>query len=390
VIVKKILVSLVSEQTVPNVLMACHYRPDMLWFISTARSETERRTECIKNALRLRGLGPQVDRARVTLVNQDSLTDCLSKVEELLEGSAGEAEYIINITGGNKVMALAAYEVFREIGEKVSIDYMPLSKNEFFQVFPRKKKALQPHPIKDRLRLEEYLLCYGFQVENRNHLSSIKSRCAQRKSLSEWLLGQYGQLEDLLRFLYKKLRDRRKRSKYSMSEEFNRSFTPVESELLSRCGFEVSGNMLRAELSKDTVAYLTGGWFEEAVFNKVDELVEERILDDAHAEVTIKSLGGSTNELDVAFMKDNVFYHIECKTLGTDEEQGIIRDEVYKKGAISSLLGKGDRRAYICTTQHHVKPAHVTKAKDYGIQVLSIHEAIKLQDILRDRFTSVG
>lgn len=47
-------VCLVSEQTIPNILVACHYKPDSIWFIATKKMEDERKTECIKNTLRLK------------------------------------------------------------------------------------------------------------------------------------------------------------------------------------------------------------------------------------------------------------------------------------------------------------------------------------------------
>lgn len=39
---KKILVSLVSEQTVPNVTPILHFSPDECWFVSTEKSEENR------------------------------------------------------------------------------------------------------------------------------------------------------------------------------------------------------------------------------------------------------------------------------------------------------------------------------------------------------------
>lgn len=137
--IKKILVSLVSEQTIPNILVAAYYKPGILWFISTERMERERKTECIEKTLRLKGLLSSTKNIEKIIVDQDSLTDCINKIESLIEKVSYEVEYIVNITGGNKVMALATYEVFREIGQKVIIDYIPLGKNELVQIFPRKK-----------------------------------------------------------------------------------------------------------------------------------------------------------------------------------------------------------------------------------------------------------
>lgn len=85
-------------------------------------------------------------------------------------------------------------------------------------------------------------------------------------------------------------------------------------------------------------------------------------------------------------MRDNCFYHIECKTLGDASKQTIIRDEVYKKWAISALLGKGEKRAVICTTLPSIDEPISTRANDYGVEMLSIKETRKLKNRLMGRF----
>lgn len=122
------------------------------------------------------------------------------------------------------------------------------------------------------------------------------------------------------------------------------------------------------------------------MFNEVFDLVQANILDDAMIGITIESFGGVRNQLDIAFIRDNVFYHIECKTLGEGEkEKDIVRDEVYKKGAISTLLGKGEKRAFICSTQRKIKESIVARGQDYGIEILSLEEVRDLRRRLKER-----
>ena len=201
---KKILVSLISEQTIPNILLSVHYKPDILWFITTDKSENERRTECIENTLSLKGLLPASDKIKKVKVDQNSLIDCMSKIESLVDDVKGEVEYIINITGGNKVMALAAYDIFREIGQKVIIDYMPLFKNEVLQFFP-KKRPLKIYEIKERLKLVEYLMSYGFKIQNEDKFPTIRDKAISRRETSRWILNNYERLKGLLGFLYAQL-----------------------------------------------------------------------------------------------------------------------------------------------------------------------------------------
>ena len=78
---------------------------------------------------------------------------------------------------------------------------------------------------------------------------------------------------------------------------------------------------------------------------------------------------------------------LECgKTQDDVGDKDSIREEVYKKGAISTLLGKGERRAVICTTLNQISESILTRAQDYGIEILSIDQVRNLKDRLKERF----
>lgn len=380
---KKILASLVSEQTIPNILIAAHYKPDILWFISTEKSERERRTECIENTLRLKGLLPPTQDVEKIIVDQDSLTDCAQKIKSLIGKIDSEVEYILNMTGGNKVMAIAAYETFKESGQKINIGYIPLGRNQFIQIFPE-NKPLKIDEIKERLNLEEYLCSYGFSIQNKNSLEQIRTNAINRRSTSQWMFENYEQLKGVLGFMYKNLGDKRSKTKHSFSETFDRDFAIIEREMLNKFGFGIKDRLISKDMKKDEIVYLTGGWFEVFVFNDVYNLVQDNILDDAMIGVKIESLTGTSNDLDIAFMKDNRFYHIECKTLGNETEQNVIREEVYKKGAISTSLGKCEKM--ICTTQSQISESIMKRSQDYGIEILTIEQVKYLKNRLKERF----
>ena len=382
---KTCLVSLVGEQTIPNILVARHYKPEILWFISTEGMEKEHKTKCITNTLKISECLPSDSNVEILQVNQESLIDCINQIESFIDKNDEPVEYIVNITGATKVMALAAYEVFREIGQKVKIVYIPLGKNEFFQIFPR-KKPLKISEVKERLTLEEYLTGYGFRITNKKDFQKIISNSDCRASLSKWILYNYEQLKGLLGFFYLHLKDGRDQRTFILRKTFDRTFSPVEKELLDKCAFEVNGTEFNKTLKKDETCFLTGGWLEDYVFSEVNTLVSTGHFNDSMIGIKIESLNGASNELDIAFMKDNFFYSIECKTLGEKGEKNIIRDEVYKKGALSTLLGRGEKRAFICTTHKTISDLLAGRGKDYGIEVFNIEQVKCIKDILLKRF----
>jgi hypothetical protein len=328
------------------------------------------------------------ENTRVEKVDQDSLMDCIERIERMVDSEEDEANYVVNITGGNKIMALGAFEVFTNIGQKVSIGYMALGKSDFVQVYPR-RKPFKVIPIRERLNLRGYLACYGFTIHNEKHLARNAQVSRKRVETSVWILSNYERLKGLLGFLYKNIGNKRNEARFHFSGEFNRAFSHEEKELLERLAFSHGGSSVSKMMTKDEIGYVTGGWLEEYVFTVVDDLVAEKILDDGLIKVQLKSIYGSDSELDIAFVKENAFYHIECKTLGEKSEQNIVRDEIYKKGAISTLLGKGNKRAMICTTQKEMKESLRNRAKDYDVEILAIDEVRNIRERLTARFQGI-
>jgi hypothetical protein len=365
--------------------VADHFRPEVYWFITTRDMEEQGKTICIKQALRMKGNALSDDICKIEEVDQNSLVDCIEKLERMVESTGDDNNYIVNITGGNKMMALGALEVFSNVGQKVRIGYMPLGENNFIQIYP-KKRPFKITPLSPRLSLEEYLICYGFIIDNKKRLTEVVHGARRRKEISEWMLNHYEKLKGVLGFLYRHLGERRSEKVYNFAEEFKeRHLAPIENEFLSKLAFHIDGPIIRKELRKDEIHYVTGGWLEEYVFWVIEELVKRQMLDDALMSVQIKS-SRSKSELDTAFMKDNSFYHIECKTLGEKDERNLIRDEIYKKSALTTLLGKGKKRAMICTTLPEIKGHIISRAKDYDIEVFNIGEVRNLLQTLRSRF----
>ncbi len=375
---KKILVSLISEQTVPNVIVAEHFMPDVYWFLSTKRMESEGKRRCVENALMLKKHNLTLGNTLIKIVDQDSLADCIEKIEEMINMVNEESSYIVNITGGNKIMAIAALEVFRDIGEKVIIGYVPLNKNDFIQIYPR-KKPLRVHEISARLSVEEYLSCYGFEIRNKGQIQSSISTAIRRELLSRWILDNYEELKGMLRFLYKNIGNKRNEAQVEMLSEFNREPSGVEREFLKRLSFTLENKIIKKILTRDEIIYLTGGWFEEYAFSEIYKMLQRDFIDDVKIGIQVSSISGTDNELDIAFMKNNTFYHIECKTLGEEEEQFVVRDEVYKKGAILHQLGKGGN-AFICTTHNSIKPSLLNRARDYNVIILNLNDVRNLSE----------
>jgi hypothetical protein len=380
-------VSLISEQTIPNVLFSMHFKPERHLFVTTEKSEESKKSDAIIDLLLKKGIIHSPKDYEKIVVNQDDFLDCYSKLKDHLEKQHGGMEYVVNITGGNKIMAIAVYDTFKEIGEKVTIGYIPLGRNIFEQLFPL-KTPMKEYEIKERLNIEDYLLSYSFTIKNKKALFKIKKNAEENEKLSSFITHNYEKVMKLLELFSKELRDKRKsKSYYTLSKNLNKELEEVEKTFLKMAGFKVEGDKIEQKLDKCKINFLTGGWLEDYVFNELKELKKGNVIDDLAMALQIESGSASKNEIDVCFTKDNTFYYIECKS-NTHEEKGetaIIRDEIYKKGALITQLGLGNsQRAFICTTLPQIGNTLSTRAGDYGVQIFNLNDTMNIKEnILR-------
>ena len=124
--------------------------------------------------------------------------------------------------------------------------------------------------------------------------------------------------------------------------------------------------------------FANGGWLEEYINGRLNELKGEGILQDSsHLNLKIAS-SRSSNEIDVAFMARNRLHLIECKTRRlTGAYAGSAGTEsLYKLDSISEFGGIGTRSMLV--SYRSLGAADKQRAADLHIKVV---EAVQLQDI---------
>jgi len=188
-------VCLVSEQTIPNILSLYHNQPDRIIFCTSEKMEKLGKSDAIINTLKLYGLDYSSKFDRV-LVDQDCLEDCEARLSNIAQKYSNH-KFVVNLTGGTKIMVLGAYNVFKSI-ENTQMIYTPIPKNEFIEVFPRKGNCKSPIPLTLRLSVEAYVSAYGVKIKNRSKLEQLKSDAIKNRENSTWMIRNYEAIEGLL------------------------------------------------------------------------------------------------------------------------------------------------------------------------------------------------
>lgn len=222
---KKILVSLISEQTIPNILAIHHFKPNELLFITTDEMEKKRKIDAIMNTLQKLRLNYE-DKSNRLVVQEDSIIDCHRKIDKWIEGKEN-SEFVINLTGGTKIMSIAAYEYFKDYSSKMI--YIPIPKNEFIVPFPKKSPG-KPTELALRLSVVQYLTAYGLDVVNEAKLKGYHEEAKKRSELSKWIVKNYDNLKNLLLWLSGNLRQHRDDKEFNLKGDFSGA-TNAETEL---------------------------------------------------------------------------------------------------------------------------------------------------------------
>ncbi|MGV8073750.1 MAG: Card1-like endonuclease domain-containing protein [Syntrophobacteraceae bacterium] len=349
------LVCLLGNQTIPNIIVAAHFEPDHLLLISSPGMEKKGKSKAILDTLCMHGLDYS-SRHHVIEVVEDSITDLQKKVTDWLGETDMETEFVVNLTGGTKLMSIAAYDFFTtEFGSRMV--YVPIGKNEFVTPYP-KRRPQSPTQLEDRLSVIKYLAAYGFKVTNQSQLEQFRLRAESRHDTTRFIFDHYTDIRPLLQWFrdrLHKIKDKDLKKGYDLSDRFI-SESSRQKELLERLGFSWKGSQIEKKVFKPDWEYLRGGWLEEYLYFCIRDAAPPGV--DVQLNVVCENPKKVRNEFDVVFTHENVLYLVECKSLGAPigNEQhvgGTIQDFLYKLGALSKNFGLTPR-AFLATTSEKV------------------------------------
>ncbi|MBP5190814.1 MAG: DUF1887 family protein [Bacteroidales bacterium] len=254
--------------------------------------------------------------------------------------------YLVNLAGGSRYMTLAVQRSFA----RFNADFYYTKTRENVIVNTIYDDSIYDNddvviPIKHRMTVGELLAVNGLS-NDANSPSRSPIRSAEythsffKKFISNTLSAADHDTISLLRLHY---RSRRKAMSIKALATTGLSERPrVEhlEALLSHLHF-IPQNP--DELTPSEVDYLTGGWFEEYVYNIINEQVNP---DDISIGVHIsRGKTAHNNELDVVYSKNNQLYVIECKT-GVDSNR-MFNEIVYKVCALREVLLGTTSKSYI-------------------------------------------
>lgn len=329
---KKVLISLIGGQTIPNVLLINEMnKMDEYIFIHT--SSTKRQADFITSACAEVITG--IRYIEVGEYNTNKFDEIL--IKELVLNN--EDKIHINLTGGTKIMSIGAYNFFlKNFPDNSIMYYCEGGKNQYRQVYPIGEN--NPFIHKYKIPLHIYFRANGIAKNkdlfySKNDILS-KNSCLKSKSLANKIFDKFSKRSDLhlLKGIYE-LQSSRLRGKSILIS----NYSELNESLLS-LSFEFNDSN-RSILDKNETKYLTGDWFEEYVFYSLKDLLG---LEDEFSVLGINSKREEApNEYDILLIINNDLYYIECKSTLFDIDGKFLKDvyneALYKAAALRNEFG---------------------------------------------------
>lgn len=315
----KILISILSDFLQPNFLLIKEMKEqyDELVFITTEEMEGEKKRKSfwLEKALKL----PEKSVRCIEVVEDD-----FEKIKYQLKAEAFSKEdhYLLNLTGGTKVIPLAVYDFFKDDFHS-EFYYVPIGKNVIKDF--KSEKEIQ---LTYRLNLEEYFTLNALRYEPTANIYP--------ENQAKMLFNEFKQVQF----------DRRRHKKIANAQCLPKAEDKV---------------------------YYAGAWFEEYCYYRMRREYQLDDLSIAHGNKIYRGENVQfDNEIDVMFVKDNQLHIFECKVSmwgnvnNFEKAKGNVKDNLdgfmYKLAAIAKDYGF--RPSSYILTLHDIKGSFNTPAME--------------------------
>lgn len=363
---------LISAQAAPNLLPALDpvLKPEEAVLMVSGKMQA--RANALETVLSEAG----VKTSRITLADEHDFAKLQNALLDVAGARDGQ-DIALNVTGGTKLMALAAQSVAQEAGW--SVFYVDVDTDEVIWL----GKTAHRQSLTQQLRLRHYLRGYGFTF-----VEDIKRpQPSQRHNdLLATLITQVGSLTQALGELNWLAQEAEEKKRLHVTlNDHQRDSRGLEALLRN---FQDAGVLT---VQSDTLRFANeherdfakGGWLEHHVFRVVTDLTGELSIRDKAANLVVQDADGVKNELDVVFMARNRLFVVECKTARMDKpEAPKANDTLFKLSEICRRVGGLGTRGLLASYRP-LGEAEKRLARALNIEVVCGSELARLSEKLK-------
>lgn len=342
---------MVSGQMIPNVTPVLDeaIRPEKVILCSS--DAMKQRAESLASYFTKKGIDVEI----YPLGSAYDFAELQERFLALAERFENDASVAINLTGGTKLMTIAAQMFFDEFPRF----YVIPEKDQIVMIDERKPEHYE---IEDQILLRDYFAIHGYTVTAQQRKKKIPQKTAE---LADTLLKNYDTYKHqigVLNALAAKAEDA-----YSLAVRNEISDQTCDLlDLFYRHGSLSYYDDKKIEFaSAEARDFCKGFWLEDFVCAELAKVDAAIGLQDWAASINIENTSGTKNEIDAAFLYNNELYVIECKTARMDQKGS---DVLYKLDTIRGYAGLYTKS--LIASFKELEPHDRQRAKDLGISLI--------------------
>jgi hypothetical protein len=380
-------VCLISDQQAPNLLPALDpvIGPKDKKVVMLVSKEMKKNAGRLEGVLKRHGFDSQSFITRLDIEDPYDYEKIWYKLTEFLDRpEIREGKIALNLTGGTKIMALAAQSAFA--AARRPMFYLDESTNNVIILEDGQTGHSEKQPLSVKLQLKDYLSVYGYETK------PAAAPLSKTKFAKE-LIDNPQTYENALSRLNGEVNNAIKRSPSKCDFYFPATDEEVKvlEPLLKLCADHelikppvvTHGNCLLSFASESARKYVCGGWLEEYVFTILGTKgLKEKIQG---KEMDLNILIGpknTENNLDVVFMADNRLHIIECKTGRLEDDKAMpVLDKLRNLKSRTGLKTKALLASWRALDDKKNLP-NKNRADEYGIKVIQKDDLRDLKTLL--------
>ncbi|WP_373746790.1 Card1-like endonuclease domain-containing protein [Neisseria dentiae] len=320
-------VCLVSDQAVPNFVPVLDkdFRPQEVVLLVTEQMQAG--ADALAEVMR-KSCGVKV--RQLAVADAYDMAQVGERVFALLCDMDKE-QVALNVTGGTKLMAIAAFAMFKEAGYPSF--YFTADSNEVLLLDNNERLLLQPPKIK----IEDYLMLHGYPARHK-----LQKQLAHPEWLpfAEELVRAHGSLgQELGRLNFEISQTDKRVLKCKVPAGAVARNMQYLLNLLEENGLARQQGDCLLFAGEEAKQYAAGGWFEDYVFQTAKSLPG---VQDIALNVQIENAKEQVfqhNELDVLLLVGNVLHVLECKTANFATHEDKAEEALYKLESLKKLGG---------------------------------------------------
>ena len=375
-------VCLVSDQAAANLLPVAvpEFKPEKAIFFVTEAMKKNGKADNLKKAFQSLGIAVYEYELSSPFDFEITETEVLDVLAEFNGKAFKELNIALNVTGGTKVMAMAAQSIFSL--ENKAIFYVNTDKSSV--LFLSKNKEDNFEMLAKSMTLRAYFTAYGFDIRE----LSKKYNAQVTPIFTDFFIRGYSKNNNVVSII-NAFATKAKKQRYNFNEK-DADFGSLNQFLfdVSETGFiEFTEDYIDFQ-KEENEKFVGGTWLEHYVYQQIKDLeaiddiamsVKYSLPDfDKEKKEFAKENQGKQNELDLAFIANNKLHIIECKTVKMNENGTEEKDDgiLYKLETLRNKMGlmtKGCLVSYL-----PVSTAVRNRAAEYNVEII---DGINIQSL---------